>query len=155
MTLSYPKTVPTLSKLRLRTWLKILKTSNLIEKNIRERLREDCATTLPRFDVLSALSRAPKGMKMSQLSKALRVSNGNVTGIVNRLMETGHVVRVAVAGDRRAHLVCLTKKGQAEFLLFAAEHESWIDKLLGDLSEQDAECVIALLNKVTVKGEDA
>ena len=55
MTLSHPKTTPKLSKVRLRAWLKILKTSNLIEKTLRERLRDDCATTLPRFDVLSAL----------------------------------------------------------------------------------------------------
>jgi DNA-binding MarR family transcriptional regulator len=155
MTLSHPKTTPKLSKVRLRAWLKILKTSNLIEKTLRERLRDDCATTLPRFDVLSALSRAQKGMKMSQLSKALKVSNGNVTGIVDRLVTDGYVMRVAVDGDRRAHLVRLTRKGQSKFTDYAAEHERWIDDLLGDLSPQDAEILIGLLSAIADKGDDS
>jgi len=155
MTLSDPKTTPKLSKVRLRAWLKILKTSNLIEKTLRERLRDDFATTLPRFDVLSALSRAQKGMKMSQLSAALKVSNGNVTGIVDRLVTDRDVMRVAVDGDRRAHLVRLTKKGQSRFAAYAAEHERWIDDLLGDLSPQDAEGLIDLLGTIADKKEDS
>ena len=155
MTLSNPETTPNLSKVRLRAWLKILKTSNMIEKTLREKLRDDCATTLPRFDVLSALSRAQKGMKMSQLSAALKVSNGNVTGIVDRLVTDGYVMRIAVDGDRRAHLVRLTKKGQSKFTAYAAEHERWIDSLLGDLSPQDAEGLIDLLGAIADKGEDS
>ena len=64
------------SKIRLRSWLKILKTSNYIEKQIREKLRKDHNTTLPRFDVMSALYRSNKGLKMTELSGALKVSNG-------------------------------------------------------------------------------
>ncbi|MDG2404724.1 MAG: MarR family transcriptional regulator [Paracoccaceae bacterium] len=141
--------------MRLRAWLKILKTSSLIEKSLREQLRENCATTLPRFDVMSALARAEKGLKMSQLSLALKVSNGNVTGIVDRLVTDGFVIRVAVDGDRRAHLVRLSIKGRQQFALFAAAHERWIDEMLGDLSPQDAEALIGLLSTVIDKGEDA
>ena len=66
------------SKERLRLWLKLLKTSRLIEDQVRRRLRSELDTTLPRFDVMSALSRAPDGLKMSAISKRLRVSNGNI-----------------------------------------------------------------------------
>ena len=83
-----------LSKQRLRLWLRLLKTSRDVEGNIRERLRTRYDTTLPRFDVLAALYRNGKGLKMSELSGALRVSNGNVTGIVDRLVTDGAVVRV-------------------------------------------------------------
>jgi DNA-binding MarR family transcriptional regulator len=41
----------------------------------------------------------------------LRVSNGNVTGIVDRLAEEGFVERVPVEGDRRANLVRLDAAG--------------------------------------------
>ena len=51
------------SKIRLRSWLKILKTSNYIEKQIRKKLRKDHNTTLPRFDVMSALYRSSSGLK--------------------------------------------------------------------------------------------
>ena len=107
------------SKIRLRSWLKILKTSNYIEKQIREKLRKDHNTTLPRFDVMSALYRSNKGLKMTELSGALKVSNGNITGIIDRLVQDGHVLRVAVEGDRRTNLVSLTNKGRLQFEEYA------------------------------------
>jgi DNA-binding MarR family transcriptional regulator len=76
-----------ISKERLRLWLKLLKTSSQIEDEIRRRLRRDLNSTLPRFDVMSALARSPDGLKMSEISKRLRVSNGNITGIVDKLTE--------------------------------------------------------------------
>ncbi len=139
--------------MRLRAWLKILKTSDLIEKQLREKLRAEFDTTLPRFDVMSALSRCEKGMKMSQLSGALKVSNGNVTGIVDRLVNDSHVVRVAVEGDRRANLVRLTKGGRERFDEYAAAHEKWLNNLLSDLSSGDAEILISLLGSITDQEE--
>ena len=91
-----------ISKERLRLWLKLLKTSSLVEDEIRRRLRRDLNSTLPRFDVMSALARSQDGLKMSEISKRLRVSNGNITGIVDKLTEEGLALRVAVPGDRRA-----------------------------------------------------
>lgn len=126
-----------LSKSRLRLWLKLLKASGFIEDEIRRRLRNQCGSTLPRFDVMSALSRAPEGLKMSEISKMLRVSNGNITGIVDKLTEEGLALRVAVPGDRRANLVRLTPKGQQVFAKQATAHETWIDELLGGLSAED------------------
>jgi len=131
--------LPALSKSRLRLWLKLLKASSLLEEHVRRHLREEFQTTLPRFDVMSALSRSPDGLKMSQISDMLRVSNGNVTGIVDRLTEEGLALRVAVPEDRRAALVVLTPKGQAAFAEQAAAHESWINGLLDRLDADDVE----------------
>jgi DNA-binding MarR family transcriptional regulator len=137
-----------LSKQRLRLWLRLLKTSRDVEGNIRERLRTQYDTTLPRFDVLAALYRNDKGLKMSELSGALRVSNGNVTGIVDRLVTDGAVVRVAVPGDRRAQLVRLTKKGMSEFEIMAAEHETWVNGIFAGLTADDCDRLMALLEVV-------
>jgi len=135
-----------LSKMRLRLWLKLLKASNLLEDQIRRRLREEYQSTLPRFDVMSALSRSPDGLKMSQISEMLRVSNGNVTGIVDRLTEEGLALRVAVPGDRRASLVRLTPKGKAAFAEQAESHETWIDGMLERLNADDVEGMIRRLD---------
>ncbi|MEM7259261.1 MAG: MarR family transcriptional regulator, partial [Pseudomonadota bacterium] len=116
------------SKTRLRLWLKLLKLSSGIEAELRRRLRDDHSTTLPRFDVLAALSRYRDGLKMSELSGYLKVSNGNVTGIVDRLTEEGLVLRETVPGDKRAQRARLTPKGQKAFNALAAKHESWIDE---------------------------
>ena len=119
-----------LSKERLRLWLRMLKVTRLIEAELRERLRAE-GSTLPRFDVLAALARADKGLRMSELSGVLKVSNGNVTGIVDRLVAEGHIMRHAVEGDRRATVVRLTRKGREHFAALATAHEAWVDALLG------------------------
>ena len=128
------KEVKTPSKERLRLWLRFLKASRTIEATLRENLRTEFNTTLPRFDVMAALSRFEKGLKMSQLSGVLRVSNGNVTGIVDRLTEDGFLIRVPVPGDRRASLVRMTHRGKEEFRRQAAAHEAWVDEMLSDFS---------------------
>lgn len=135
-------------KSRLRLWLKLLKTTRRIEAELRERLRVEFATTLPRFDVMAALNRHPEGLKMSELSGVLRVSNGNVTGIVDRLVEDGFAQRVAVAGDRRASRVVLTGAGQGEFTAQAAAHEAWIAEMLAGLAPEATPGFIAALETV-------
>ena len=77
------------SKRSLRLWLKLLSCTMIVEKRIRARLDSEFATTLPRFDVLAALERHPEGLTMGQLSRFMMVSNGNVTAVVNRLLEDG------------------------------------------------------------------
>ncbi len=133
------------SKTRLRLWLALLRATNHIEAQIRRRLRDDHETTLPRFDVLAALFRHPEGLKMSELSRYLKVSNGNVTGIVERLTEEGLVQRVSVPGDRRANLASLTQAGHEVFTNLASEHELWINELLGRIGPDDAEELTRLL----------
>ena len=137
MTLPRTHSQEPISKARLRLWLKFIKTQGLIEAELRRRLREDFDTTLPRFDVMSALSRAPKGLKMSEISGLLKVSNGNITGIVDRLTQDGLAIRVAVPGDRRAQMVCLTQAGQVTFNRWASAHEKWVNTLLGDVDAQN------------------
>lgn len=126
------------SKERLRLWLRFLKANRAIEAQLRANLRNEFDSTLPRFDVLAALARFEDGLKMSQLSGVLRVSNGNVTGIVDRLAEDGLLIRVPVPGDRRAWSVRLTKKGREVFATQAAAHEAWIDGMLSMFGADDA-----------------
>lgn len=136
-----------MSKARLRLWLQLLKLSSGIEGELRRRMRDRHDTTLPRFDVMAALARHKDGLKMSDLSRYLKVSNGNVTGIVDRLVEEGLALRVAVPGDRRANLARLTAKGEAAFADLAAQHEAWIDELLAPLTDTDTQIMMGLLKK--------
>lgn len=139
------------SKERLRLWLRLLKTSRSIEAILREKLRIEFSTTLPRFDVMAALSRFEDGLKMSQLSGVLRVSNGNVTGIVDRLAEDGFLVRIPVPGDRRASVVRLTTRGLQEFERQASAHETWIDTMLEGFAAEEAAEIGARLERLEAK----
>lgn len=138
-----------LSKQRLRVWLRLLGAHRTIETQLRDMLRVAHDSTLPRFDVLSALDRYRDGLRMSDLSAKLRVSNGNVTGIVDRLVADGLIERVAVDGDRRAMRVRLTAPGIARFEQMASEHEAWVDGVLQNLNSQDLDTLIDLLSRIS------
>jgi DNA-binding MarR family transcriptional regulator len=127
------------SKQSLRLWLKLLSCSMIVEKRLRARLERDFNTTLPRFDVLAALDRHSLGLKMSALSESLMVSNGNVTGVVTRLIEDGLVTRTVDQEDRRSATVRLTRKGRDVFLKMAAAHEQWMDEMFADLSDNQTD----------------
>ena len=142
------------SKARLRLWLRLLKASRAVEAELRERLRVEHATTLPRFDVLAALHRAEKGLKMSELSGVLRVSNGNVTGIVDRLVQDGLIMRVPVEDDRRAMRVRLTQRGREVFQKKARDHETWVNELLGMIDPREAEQMMTALERIARHGRE-
>ncbi|QCO54391.1 MarR family transcriptional regulator [Pseudorhodobacter turbinis] len=133
------------SKQLLRVWLQLLKVDKAVQAELRERLRTQFATTLPRFDVMSALYRRKNGLKMSELSRLLMVSNGNVTGIVDRLTTDGLILREAVPGDRRAARARLTAKGRTEFKKQATAHEAWVAELLGGLDKDNCSVALQLL----------
>ncbi|MBX9462493.1 MAG: MarR family transcriptional regulator [Aquamicrobium sp.] len=136
---------PAANKERLRLWIRLLRAARVVEGELRDRLKREFDTTLPRFDVLSALYRQPEGMLMSDLSRFLLVSNGNVTGIVDRLVTDGFVVRANRDGDRRTSIVRLTEAGSARFAAMAEAHEIWIAELLGEVSEEDARRLSVML----------
>jgi DNA-binding MarR family transcriptional regulator len=132
-------------KARLRLWIRLLRASRFIEGVTRERFKAQFDLTLPRFDVMAALYRQPDGMLMSEIARFLIVSNGNVTGIVDRLVAEGFVARSQRNGDRRTSFITLTRRGRAAFAAMAAAHERWIDELLGGVSARDAEQLSAKL----------
>ena len=132
----------------LRLWLRLLTCTQLIEKQIRGQLREQWATTLPRFDLMAQLERAPEGLRMNELSRRLMVTGGNVTGVTDQLEAEGLVERTEVEGDRRAFLVRLTPKGRRQFNAMAEAHEAWIVDAFAALSADEVATLHALLGKV-------
>lgn len=135
-----------LSKQRLRLWLRLLRATRAMESDLRERLRVRFGITLPQFDVMAALYRKADGITMTELSRMLIVSNGNVTGIIERLVADKLVTRRPAAGDRRSFLVRLTPKGQQQFGVVAGAHQEWVDRLLSDFDTEQAEMIIQHLD---------
>ena len=142
---------PPLSKQRLRLWLRLLRASRAIEAKLRDRLRTTFDITLPQFDVMAALARHDDGMTMTELSRELMVSNGNVTGIIDRLVTEKLVLRKALAEDRRTFIVRLTPKGASQFDEMAKIHEQWVDDMLGDVGDAEAATMIGRLDGLTTR----
>jgi DNA-binding MarR family transcriptional regulator len=139
---------PHAHKDELRLWLRLLTCTNLIEAGIRKKLAENFETTLPRFDLLAQLERAPKGMTLGDLSRRMMVTNGNVTGLVERLVQSGHIKRSSLPNDRRVQIVKLTAKGQTNFNRIAGVHEEWVAEFFAQLSPKDIDGLIQALGKL-------
>ena len=131
----------------LRLWLRLLTCTTLIEGEIRRRLRDSFDVTLPRFDLLAQLDKAPSGMTLGELSQRMMVSNGNVTGLTERLVEQGLLDRRASATDRRAQIVSLTAEGRRVFRSMARTHEDWIADIFSGLSPVEIDTLMNLLAK--------
>jgi DNA-binding MarR family transcriptional regulator len=134
-------------KNELRLWLRLFSCKTLIENEIRRRLRDQFDITLPRFDLMAQLDKAPGGMKLGELSQRLMVSNGNITGLVDRLLAQGLLDRQPAPNDRRAQLVRLTPEGRRSFRAMAAAHEAWIAEIFGGLTAAERDTLMRLLGK--------
>jgi len=132
----------------LRIWLRLLTCTQLIERRVRTGLREEFATTLPRFDLMAQLERHREGLKMNELSRLLMVTGGNVTAIVDQLEKEGLVERLDEPADRRAFCIRLTRSGEKAFAEMARAHEHWVVELLGGLSHRERDELLKLLAKL-------
>jgi DNA-binding MarR family transcriptional regulator len=132
----------------LRLWLRLLACTNRVEHHVRDRLRREFETTLPRFDLMAQLERHPDGLRMSELSRRLMVSGGNITGITDQLERERLVVRIFDPSDRRVVAVKLTAAGLARFRDMAACHEQWIIELLAGLDQTDKAGMFEVLQKL-------
>lgn len=129
----------------LRLWLRMLTCTMLIENRVRMMLERHFSVTLPQFDLMAQLDRVPEGLTMTALSERLMVSNGNVTGIVARLVVDKLVERETAKADRRSFVVRLTRKGALLFRDMAEKHESWINQMFAELPETDISALMQLL----------
>lgn len=132
----------------VRLWLRLLACTNLIEAQVRSRLRTSFDITLPRFDLMAQLERYPEGLKMGELSRRMMVTGGNVTGITDQLVAEGLVVREDNPKDRRAYIVKLTREGRRVFKQMAEPHHRWIVELLDGLSEREKQQLYGLLGQL-------
>ncbi len=134
-------------KRSLRLWLRLLTCTTTIEQRVSQRLRDEFDTTLPRFDMLSALDRVgAEGLTMGEAAGMLMVSNGNVTGLAARLKSDG-LIEAMAGTDRRVQRVRLTPLGQTRFTAMARAHERWIEALFADLTETEADDLTRLLER--------
>lgn len=146
-------------RLDIRVLLRLLSCSMTIEKRLRRRFIDQFGTTLPRFDVLAALERHPDGITMSELSRLLLVSNGNVTALVRQLEADGFAVSQPGEQDRRRSMVALTEQGRRHFAELAAAHAGWIEGMFAHVPSDDLsalyEMLAVLKRSLGAEGEEA
>ena len=143
----------------VRLWLRLLSCTMLIERRLAGGLRRQFGTTLARFDLLAQLAHARDakldGLTMSELSRRLMVSNGNVTGLVSRLVREGLITRRTSMADRRAQIVCLTPKGEQALRSMIPEHHTWLAELFADVQPEERKQLYELIGALKTAVEAA
>jgi len=85
---------------------------------------------------------------MSELSRRLMVTNGNLTALIGRLVQEGLVSRDPSPDDRRTQIVRLTASGKRALDSMTPEHQHWIDDLFDGLSTSERRQLFELLGKL-------
>ena len=135
-------------KLELRVWLRLLSIAKLITQDVRRRLRAEFGATLPQFDLLAQLYREHEGLRLGELSRRTMVTNGNVTGLTDRLEADGYVARETPKGDRRVTVAKLTPRGRELFAVMAKAHEGWLREMMGDVDADELATLLSDLGKL-------
>ncbi len=130
-----------------RLWLRLLACCNLVETELRSRLREDFGTTLARFDVLTQVARPPKGPTMGELSERLMVTKGNMTDVIGRLEAEHLVERRRDPGDARVQRVYLTAAGRRSVEEMLPVHNAWLAELMREFDRDDLTTLDDLLGR--------
>ncbi|WP_309669510.1 MarR family transcriptional regulator [Gemmatimonas sp.] len=132
----------------LRLWLRLFTTTTLVERQLDSALKREFGSTLPRFDLLAQLERAPDGLRMGELSERILTTGGNVTWLVRALEADKLVTRRVSPTDKRAAIVRLTAAGKRHFAAMAHAHERWVADIFAALSPDDQRAVHTRLGVV-------
>lgn len=121
----------------LRLWLRLFTGTTLVASTVDGMLKREFGSSLPRFDLLAQLFRAPDGLRMGELSARILTTGGNVTWLVAALGRERLVSRRVDPSDRRATIVRLTAAGRRHFRSMARSHERLIERTFEGLTHAD------------------
>lgn len=139
-----------LNDLELRAWQAFLHAHDTVIDALDRELREAHALSLPAYDVLVRLARAPgRALRMSDLAERVLLSPSGVTRRVDRLARDGLVVRERDPEDGRGALARLTDEGLARVRAAARTHLGGIRRhFSGTLTERQLRGIAAALEVV-------
>ncbi len=92
--------------------------------------------SIPQFDLLSTLTEQ-EGLSQQELAERLYVTKGNVSGLVDRMVEAGLVERRASPDDRRSNALHLTERGRRLAEAGIAAQTAYVTRTLGTLPPAD------------------
>ena len=118
-----------------RAWLALLRCFSRIERVLMRYIAQEYNSSLPRYDVLTALALNQQGLTMGELATMLAVSNGNITGVVRRLKSDRLVKKVTSKEDRRIQFVTISPEGRKLWEAMHADYDRIITELLSGQSE--------------------
>ncbi|GJD72866.1 MarR family winged helix-turn-helix transcriptional regulator [Methylobacterium goesingense] len=143
-----PAQIPAEAADPLRVWFRFIRLNRRVTAAMAAELR-GLGLSIPQFDALSTLTER-EGMTQQDLAARLYVTKGNVSGLIDRLVEAGLVERRPIPGDRRSHALHLTAAGADLATRGIVAQKAYVARTLGQLPEGD----IADFERLVLKWRD-
>lgn len=132
--------------LEVRVWVAALSFQSEIYARLNRTLTRECGLTLAKYDFLAQIHGVAEGLTLGELTRKLKVTGGNVTGLAKRLVADGLLTREASPTDRRSFIARITPAGATAFEAARAYHDSLLEEWLGDsVSTSDLESALSTL----------
>jgi MarR family transcriptional regulator, organic hydroperoxide resistance regulator len=119
----------------LRIWFRVIRLHRRAINTVASELKA-LGLSIPQFDLLSTLTER-EGISQQELAERLYVTKGNVSGLLDRMVEADLVERRAIPGDRRSNALYLTKKGRDLAEKGIAAQRAYVARTLGSLPADD------------------
>lgn len=136
---------PSQRNVETQVWHAMLGVHGAVFSRLNRAMSREFGITLAKFDVLAQLYRNPAGMTQGNLSRQLKVTGGNVTGLVRRLCGDGLITRHMSPDDRRAFVVQLTVLGKETYLSARARHDAKLEEMFREIDVDDKARVLGIL----------
>ena len=135
--MSFPSPAPAADQAvdPLRLWFRFIRLHRRALNTIATELKA-LGLSVPQFDLLSTLTEQ-EGLSQQELAERLYVTKGNVSGLLDRMVEAGLVERRAIPGDRRSNALYLTGKGRDLAEKGIAAQKAYVQGTLGALPQED------------------
>jgi MarR family transcriptional regulator, 2-MHQ and catechol-resistance regulon repressor len=130
---------------RSKALLTILSSQKVVLRTMSASAERD-GLTLQQFSLMGVLSRRGR-VTMNTLSRELRVTPPNITGVVDRLEAKGLVKRVTDPVDRRKKEIQLTEKGAGQYEKVRVGYSESLQGSLDALTLEEQEVLAKLLRK--------
>lgn len=130
-----------------RAWLELVRCFSSIERILMRHFAQKFNSSLPRYDVLTALALTERNLTMGELASLLMVTKGNITGVVRRLKEGGLVRKATSRSDGRIQVVKISAKGRR---LWNEMHDDY-DRIISNVLSGQPKSHILTLTKVLEK----
>lgn len=103
--------------------------------------------TLSQIAILDILSR-DKESKMSDMARYMNITTAAMTGIIDRLVRDGYVIRMNDPADRRVIKIRLTGKGISTVKSLLEQKRRMITRIFGVLSEKERKEYLDILTRI-------
>lgn len=143
------------SQTSLKLWLQMVRSTKMLEREANAMMRDTYGQSLTRFDVMSQLFRAKdQCLTVGKLASQLIASNGNITGLIDRMEKEGLVAREYNESDRRSIEIRLTVKGTDLFEQMAEHHAEWISERLSAVPKKSQSALLEQLHDLYEASND-